>query len=306
MIKIQSNFDSRRKERMTTYLEAGTVEILRVDREVPFGYFLTNEEVDVLLHHSEITGKINIDDDIEVFLFQDKQGRLSSTMKIPAIRQGVYVWSEVVEVKEEWGVFVNIGLSKDVLVSKDDLPLFTSVWPRQGDRLCVTLATDKHGRMFAKLATEPVIQEMALRATENMRNQDVQGTIYRTVKVGSYMLTDEGYRCFLHESERIEEPRLGSLIKARVIDVKEDGSLNISIAPRKQEKMSGDAEVVYNYLLNRNGSMPYSDKSLPGEIDRHFSMSKASFKRALGKLMKDKKVYQEDGWTYAAKEEQEE
>jgi predicted RNA-binding protein (virulence factor B family) len=289
---------------VTKYLEAGTVEKLRVDRAVPFGYFLTNEEVDVLLHHSEISGEINIDDEIEVFLFQDKQGRLSSTMKIPSIRQGVYVWSDVVEVKEEWGVFVNIGLSKDVLVSKDDLPLFTSVWPRQGDRLCVTLATDKHGRLFAKLATEPVIQDMAINATESMRNQDVKGTIYRTVKVGSYMLTEEGYRCFLHESERKEEPRLGSMIQARVIDVKEDGSLNITIAPRKQEKMGDDAEVVYTYLLNRNGSMPYSDKSLPGEIDRHFSMSKASFKRALGMLMREKKVYQEDGWTYVVKEEQ--
>ena len=27
-------------------------------------------------------------------------------------------------------------------------------------------------------------------------------------------------------------------------------------------------------------------------------MSKASFKRALGRLMKEGKVYQEDGWTY--------
>jgi len=26
-------------------------------------------------------------------------------------------------------------------------------------------------------------------------------------------------------------------------------------------------------------------------------MSKAAFKRALGKLMKDKKIVQEDGWT---------
>ena len=27
-------------------------------------------------------------------------------------------------------------------------------------------------------------------------------------------------------------------------------------------------------------------------------MSKAAFKRALGKLMKEEKVYQEEGWTY--------
>ena len=29
-----------------------------------------------------------------------------------------------------------------------------------------------------------------------------------------------------------------------------------------------------------------------------FNLSKAAFKRALGKLMKDGLIYQEDGWTY--------
>ena len=43
-------------------------------------------------------------------------------MKIPAIQIGIYGWAEVVNVKRELGVFVNIGLSKDILVSLDDLP----------------------------------------------------------------------------------------------------------------------------------------------------------------------------------------
>ena len=48
--------------------------------------------------------------------------------------------------------------------------------------------------------------------------------------------------------------------------------------------------------------MPYWDKSMPEEIQERFHMSKAAFKRALGRLMKEGKIYQEEGWTYIKKE----
>ena len=43
--------------------------------------------------------------------------------------------------------------------------------------------------------------------------------------------------------------------------------------------------------------MPFTDKSTPEEIQEMFNMSKGAFKRALGRLMKERKVTQEDGWT---------
>ncbi len=44
--------------------------------------------------------------------------------------------------------------------------------------------------------------------------------------------------------------------------------------------------------------MPLTDHSLPEEIQNKFGMSKGAFKRAIGYLMKQGKVYQNDGWTY--------
>jgi predicted RNA-binding protein (virulence factor B family) len=54
-------------------------------------------------------------------------------------------------------------------------------------------------------------------------------------------------------------------------------------------------------MESRGGAMPYSDKSDPDDIKARFNMSKAAFKRALGRLMKENKVYQEAGWTYFTK-----
>lgn len=52
--------------------------------------------------------------------------------------------------------------------------------------------------------------------------------------------------------------------------------------------------------MNRGGAMPYGDKTPPDDIKFHFGLSKGAFKRALGKLMKEEKIYQEDGWTYSS------
>lgn len=46
--------------------------------------------------------------------------------------------------------------------------------------------------------------------------------------------------------------------------------------------------------------MPYGDKTDPAVIKSKFGLSKAAFKRALGHLMKEGCVYQQDGWTYAS------
>ncbi|MCY8129802.1 hypothetical protein MOC33_12215, partial [Bacillus spizizenii] len=79
------------------------------------------------------------------------------------------------------------------------------------------------------------------------------------------------------------------------------GSVNMSLLPRKQDALSVDAEYILTYMRTRNGAMPYSDKSQPDDIRERFNMSKAAFKRALGHLMKNGKVYQENGWTYEKK-----
>ena len=116
--------------------------------------------------------------------------------------------------------------------------------------------------------------------------------------VGSFLLgVDNPYRIFVHESERATEPRLGQDVNVRIIDVKDDGSMNGSLLPRKHERISDDAQKILTYLEEVGGKMPFGDKSSPEEIQEMFHVSKAAFKRALGTLMKARKIKQQNGWT---------
>lgn len=279
-------------------LQAGITVTLNVSRQIDFGWFLSNGEEEVFLHDHEVAGEISEGDDVEVFLYFDSKGRLSSTMTIPEITIDSYGWAKVVDVNPSLGVFVDIGIQKDMLVSMDDLPLHTDVWPEIDDQLYVTLKEGKNNRLYAKMATEDVINEMTEPAGQELFNKNITATVYRVIVEGSHIITLQGIKGFIHRSERKREPRLGETVIGRVIAVKEDGTVNVSLLPRKQEAMDEDAETIYRYMESRGGAMPYWDKSFSEDITARFHMSKSAFKRALGKLMKEQKVYQEDGWTY--------
>lgn len=275
---------------------------LTVARKTTFGYFLTDGNEDVLLHINETHQEYEDGDQVEVFLYVDSQGRTSASTNIPEVAVGRYAWVKVTDTNPELGVFLDIGIKKDILLGADDLPVHKSVWPKIGDLVYITLRVNRSNLIYARLASDQVIQSISIKATRENFNKNVQGHIYRTAKVGSWVYTIEGFKGFIHESQRPQEPRLGEKIEGRIIDVKEDGTINVSLLARKEEVQDLDAEQIFEYLMSRNGAMPYNDKSMPEDIQDRFGLSKSAFKRALGKLMKDGKVYQEGSWTYAKKE----
>lgn len=279
-------------------LKSGEVVTLTVLEQQASKWILTNGVEELPLNASEVTEPLTVGDRLEVFLFADRRGDLAATTAIPAFTQGEYGWARVLKVVEREGAFVDIGTSREVLVRAEDLPALKEVWPEPGDHLFMTLRTDRNGDLFGRLATEEKVSELYEGAFEDMHNKNIQARPYRLLPIGTFLLGVEvPYRIFVHESERNNEPRLGQDVVVRIIDVKDDGSMNGSLLPRKHERLSNDAQQLLKYIQDVGGKMPFGDKSSPEEIQEMFNMSKGAFKRALGTLMKAGKVKQQDGWT---------
>ncbi|SDN33171.1 CvfB family protein [Alkalicoccus daliensis] len=263
---------------------------------------LIYEGKEVIMSAEDITGPVG--DFVEVFLFEDKEGTLSATMKQPLVTADTYDWVYVVGGIEP-GVFVDIGLPKDILVSKDDLPEDRKLWPLKGDKLFVTLSHDRRQRLKAVPISEWLIDEERDHATSELRSANVRGNVYLHKEGGAAMITEDGVRGFIHESQANFTPRLGQFVEGRVIEVKEDGTINVTLRDERVVAQGKDAEKVLELLQKRGGEMPFTDKSSPEEIDAAFNLSKAAFKRALGKLMKEGLVKQEPGRTYLVQEKNE-
>ncbi|MFS0577175.1 S1-like domain-containing RNA-binding protein [Sporosarcina sp. 179-K 3D1 HS] len=255
-------------------------------------------EGDVRMNASDADEAIQEGDRVTVFLYVNRRKELSATMQLPHVTIGSYGWARVIRVDAKEGVYVDIGAPVEVLVNKADMPRIRALWPQTDDMLYMTLRTDLGGNLFGRLVTEERVLELIAEAPSDVTNANLKARAYRLLPVGSFLLSiPENYRIFIHNTEMEKEPRLGEELEVRVIGVRDDGTLNGSLLPRKQERLADDSEVILRYLQDSGGQMPFTDKSTPDEIQEMFAMSKGSFKRALGRLMKEGKITQEDGWT---------
>lgn len=240
---------------------------------------------------------LHIGGQVKGFAYENEDHQLQLTTKIPTISVDHYDYGTVVAVRRDLGVFVDIGLpNKDIVVSIDDLPTLKELWPQKGDRLLISLTVDHKDRLWGILADEGIYDAISNRADASFKNRDMFATVYRLKMAGTLVLTDTYELGFIHPSERDQEPRLGEHVKVRVIGISDYGILNLSMKPRAYEAIGEDAQMLLAMLEHsQNGELPYTDKTDPDTIREIFGISKGQFKRAIGHLLKQRLVKQEDG-----------
>lgn len=257
-------------------------------------YFVQKDGLTFALSKEE--GEHQLGDMVQGFAYSDMKQKLRLTTKEVSATQTTYGWGQVTEVRRDLGVFVDTGIpDKQVVVSLDLLPEMKELWPKKGDQLYVRLEVDKKERIWAIPAEPEVFQKLAGKAYDNMQNQNLRAIVYRLKLSGTFVyLPDNNMLGFIHPSERFSEPRLGEEVTARVIGFREvDRTLNLSLKPRSFEMLENDAQMILTYLESNGGFMTLNDKSSPEDIKATFGISKGQFKKALGGLMKAKKIKQD-------------
>lgn len=250
------------------------------------------------LPKSESPQVLHIGGHVRGFVYENENHQLQMTCQhIPTVQVDHYDYGTVVNVRRDLGVFVDIGLpNKDIVVSLDDLPTLKHLWPQPGNRLLMALRVDEKNRMWGQLADEQIYQTISAKPTSKLLNRDTFATVYRLKMSGTFVITDHYQLGFIHPSERDQEPRLGQRVKARVIGLSSHGGLNLSLKPRAYQAIGEDAKMILTMLKHDlNHRLPYTDKTDPTVIRQVFGISKGQFKRAVGHLLKERLVRQEDG-----------
>lgn len=269
-----------------------TISAIIVEESERF-YFLQKGED--LLRLDKTEGEHTVGDVVTGFVYVDKDDHRRLTTLEQKATNEYYGWGTVTAVRKDLGAFVDTGLpGKDVVVSLDDLPLEKDQWPKVGDQLYVKLIIDRKERIWGHLAWHEDFWNLAGPGYDNMQNQDLRAIVYRNKESGTFVyLPDNNMLGFIHPNERFSVPRVGQELQVRVIGFrKEDRSLNLSAKPRAYEMLDADSQMILAYLQSMGGKMAFNDKSNPDEIKATFGISKGQFKKALGGLMKAKKIKQ--------------
>jgi predicted RNA-binding protein (virulence factor B family) len=283
------------------YRPGDVVELTAV-RKSDLGIFLDagtgNTSDDILLHKAQQTEEVAVGQAVKVYLYKDPKGRLTASMRLPQMQEGQVARVEVINTTRD-GAFVNIGAERGVFMPHAG----RRGLPKVGEKVWVKLYRDKSDRQAVTMEVEDELRR-ASRPAEGVQIGDtVTGSVYNFNEQGAFLFTKERFIAFLHNDEILERPRVGAELTARVTYIREDGRLNVSMRPVKENAMDADAEKILKVLSSRGGQMPYSDSSPPEIIKDKFNISKAAFKRAMGRLLKEQLVEQKEGWTYLKNKE---
>ncbi|MDY4884038.1 MAG: S1-like domain-containing RNA-binding protein [Anaerovibrio sp.] len=288
---------SPRLEKPSLKYGPSTVAVLKVVRQSEMGAFLDaetgNTNDDILLHRTQQTSDVQIGDMVKVFLYLDPKHRLTASMRVPKLKEGQIARMRVINVSKD-GAFLDVGAERGIFMPyagmRGKLQIGEVVWAK--------LYTDKSGRLAVTMKVEDEMRRASVRA-ENVRvGQKVKGSVYNITDRGAFMLTNERYIVFIANKEMVEKPRVGQELEARVTYIRPDGRLNASLREAKEKARISDSDKVLMFLQSNDGRMPYSDSSSPELIKGKFKISKAAFKRAIGRLYKDGLIEMRDGWTY--------
>lgn len=262
-------------------LKIGDVNKLKVLRETDIGYMLNERGSEVFLHKNESNFlELKAGDIVDAFLYYDNESRLAATLKTPLIVKGERAFLAVVSVLPKLGVFLNMGINKDLLLSKHDLPEDLKKWPQLGDKLYVSLE-EKGNRLIAKLIDPTMIYQV--KDLEIGENKDFY--IIKIGEQGLNLLSEKMELMFVHKTLTRGVNRLGELVAAKVINLTDKGYLGSLVAQKEVLRLT-DAEIILE-VLKKHGKIPLTAKSSSEDVQKFFKLSRKAFKRALGHLYKE-------------------
>ena len=253
-------------------IQLGKFQDLYIVKRKDFGVYVNDQkdvtEGSILLPAKQVPEHAKIGDKISCFVYKDSEDRPIATVHIPKITLGAI------------GAFLDWGLEKDLFLPfKEQLghirpnkEYLVSLYIDKSDRLCATM---KIGKL---LSTE-----------HNFKVNDwVHATVYNiNPDHGAFVAVEDQFLGRIPKREIHNKISIGEQLRLRVTKVADDGKLSLSPHEKAYLQIDRDAKLVMETIESYDGRLPFNDKARPATIERELGLSKAAFKRAVGRLLKD-------------------
>lgn len=268
-------------------IEIGRYNELIIDRETSVGLFLSDRKGnEVLLPTKYCPEEFEIDDSIEVFVYLDHEERPIATNIDPKITLHEFAQLRVSEVNNI-GAFMDWGLEKELLV-----PFSEQRQKMQKDRWYIVFLNydSKTDRLYGSNKIEKWISNEPEMLTIE-EGEEVELLIMGKSDIGYNVIINDRHKGLIYDSEIFEDIRVGDKVPGYIKKIRTDEKIDVSLQPIGYEKFNDvNVQLLYDALIDNNGSLELNDKSSPESIYEVLGISKKAFKKALGALYKDKKV----------------
>jgi len=271
-------------------IKPGRTYELDVVKILDFGVYLNAGELgEVLLPRKYAPAYLSEGDAISVFLYLDSEDRPVATTQTPKARVGEFAYLRALDITRV-GAFLDWGLDKDLLVpfAEQHIPM------EEGRSYLVYLYLDKvDGRITASAKIDKFIDEDKVH--DFKPQQAVNLIIANSTELGYKAIINHSCWGILYKNDVFQRLSFGQNKKGFIKQIRADGKIDLSLQGG-QETRDNYTNIILSYLKNKKGFVPVHDKSDPKLISDLFGMSKGAFKKAIGRLYKQRIIsIEQDG-----------
>lgn len=269
-------------------MKIGHYNNLTVERILPQGAYLGDEEDEVLLPNKYLTEDVKIGEKIDVFIYCDSKDRPVATTEKPLAEADQFA-ALTVKDSNEYGYFLDWGLEKDLFVPHGQTFRSLDI----GKTYVVRVLFDEvSNRLLASVKIKAFINKDVSSLTKKMK---VSAMIYEIRDTYCMALINKEFHGMIPANEFKEYINMGSEHEMYIKEIDKENRVTLSFAPTGFDAREASRDEIIKYLDNHNGFMPLNDKSSPEEIKKTLKMSKKTFKKLVGNLLRSGRIKFSDG-----------
>ncbi len=256
---------------------------LRVTRRADIGAFLDAGEFGEVLLPKRFAAGLEVGETAQVFLYNDSEDRIVATTQTPKVQVGESAYLKVIS-RNRIGAFLDWGLPKDLLVpfAEQQKPM------REGYSYAVCVYVDPRSPRI--VASSRLERHLHRNGGDFRPRQPVELLIYDRSDLGYKAIVDHTHLGQLYANETFRQLHYGERVGGYIKRVRADGKLDLSLQLPTRDELERLAEVILEHLRQNRGTSTLTDRSPPDDIYRAFGVSKASYKRALGRLYRQRSI----------------
>lgn len=264
--------------------DLGRFNRLRATRRADIGLWLDGgDSGNILLPRKYVLDSMQIGDELDVFVYKDSEDRVVATTLTPKAQVGECAYLRVVSTTAI-GAFLDWGLPKDLLVPFGEQQRKM----QKGYSYAVYVYVDEDSnRIVASSCLERHLRGDSGRLKPR---QAVDCLIYGKSDLGFKAIVDGTHLGQFFDDECFRPLHYGESLQAYIKKVRKDGKIDLMLSLPSQLERDKLGTAIIEHLRSNRGVSTLTDKSPPDDIYRTFGVSKASYKKALGQLYKQRSI----------------
>ncbi len=256
------------------------LEVLSRDR---YGLRLGDSREQVLLPNKLVPANVQPGQRIRVFVYTDSTDTPVATTQVPYAVVGQFACLEVVDVSPH-GAFLAWGLDKDLFAPNQmqHRPMLI------GQKHVVAVYLDERTDRVA--ASGRIAEFLDYDVADLEEGAEVELLVYGFNDLGAQVIVDGSYAGLVYRSEIVTPLTIGSKVRGFIGRIRDDNKLDIVLKRAGAEGLADAEDVILQALERAGGYLALHDRSSPDDVRRALSLSKKSFKAALGVLYRKRRI----------------